>query len=74
MLSTHYSLIKPWSKILGATRSVLKWRTEYFSFAIYVVNYRIYETFLIFPKRTGQGLFIYQIYNYGCALEITNYT
>ena len=38
-------------------------------FAIFDVNRTIYETFYIFLKSTGHGLFIYKSLNCGCSLS-----
>ena len=65
-IQTHYISCKALQNTLKVTRSVLKERRKLFSSGIFVFDIRIYETVLIFLKRSGQGLFTYK--NYGCAL------
>ena len=65
--AAQYISFKTPQNILRVTRRGLKKRRKLFSSPIFVVNYRISKTFLTFPKRAGQGLFICKFYSHDYA-------
>ena len=55
--SAHYISYKAPQKILKVTRGVLKEQRQLFSSAIFLLDHKIYESFLALAKSSGQGLF-----------------